>query len=231
VAVHGRRSAILGYAQNGLEIWAWPFQVLRGYRIEIRPQDATAAINGERLLRRIEYRPDSVVRIYAGSDFIVRETLFVPLDQPGAIITYKVEGRGHVDISLHFIPVLDLMWPASTGGQSTAWNEAVSGYVMSDVADGFTAPISSAKAVTHDSTENSAIRYHDGLAFTVRPDASAQVFVALTRDPSPGALIRQLAAEKPALEQKAVAHYASLVHDSLQIETPDEEASRPVESD
>ena len=114
VAVHGRRSAILGYPENGLEIWAWPFQILSGYRIGIRSRGAATEIEGERLLRRIEYAPDAVTRIYIGPDFVLRERFFVPLDLPGAIITYKVEGRGHVDITVHFTPVLNLMWPAST---------------------------------------------------------------------------------------------------------------------
>ena len=165
VAVHGRRSAILGYPQNGLEIWAWPFQILSGYRIGIRPQGAATEMNGDLLLRRIEYDPDAVTRIYVGPDFVIRERLFVPLDLSGAIITYNVEGRGHVDISVHFTPVLNLMWPASAGGQSTAWNDAVSGYVISGVPGGITATISSPEIISHDSTENSAIHYGDALAF------------------------------------------------------------------
>src|SRR5690242_16480668 len=104
VAVHGRRSAIFGYPNNGLELWSWPFQILSGYHIGIRAQGAATDIDGNSLLRRIEYRPDAITRIYIGSDFVIREKLFVPLDLPGAIITYTVEGRGHADISVHFRP-------------------------------------------------------------------------------------------------------------------------------
>ena len=93
VGAHGRRSAILGYPQNGLEIWAWPFQILSGYRIGIRTQGAATEVNGDLLLRRIEYDPDAVTPIYIGPDFVVCEKLFVPLDLAGAIITYTVEGR------------------------------------------------------------------------------------------------------------------------------------------
>jgi hypothetical protein len=231
VAVHGHRSAILGYPKNGLEIWAWPFQILSGYRIGIRPQGAATEMDGDLLLRRIEYAPDAVTRIYIGPNFVVRERLFVPLDLSGAIITYTVEGRGHVDISVHITPVLNLMWPASAGGQSTAWNEAVSGYVISGVPGGTTATISSPEIISHDSTENSAIRNGDALAFAIRPNASAHVFVALNlargiSDHDPGTLVKQLAADETALEQQASAHYAALVRDALQIETPDEDVNR-----
>jgi glycogen debranching enzyme len=231
VAVHGHRSAILGYPKNGLEIWAWPFQILSGYHIGIRLQGAATEIDGDLLLRRIEYAPDAVTRIYVGPDFVVRERLFVPLDLSGAIITYKVEGRGHVDISVHFTPVLDLMWPASAGGQSTAWNEAVSGYVISGVPGGDTATVSSPEIISHDSTENSAIRYGDVFAFAIRPSASAHVFVALNHSTlnqahDPGTLVKQLAVDETSLEQQAAAHYAALVRDTLQIETPDENVNR-----
>jgi glycogen debranching enzyme len=228
MAVHGRRAAILGYSKDGLEIWAWPFQILTGYRIGIRPRNSASEFDGNLLLRRIDYRPDSVTRIYIGPDFVVSERLFVPLDQPSAIITYKVEGRGQVDILLHFIPVLDLMWPASIGGQSTAWNETLSGYVISDTAVGYTATITSRNVVAHDNTENSAIRYGDELAFAIRPNASAQVFIALNRTGSPGTLVNQLVADAPALEQQAAAHYADLGRNGLQIETPEQDVNRAI---
>jgi glycogen debranching enzyme len=226
VAVHGRRSAIFGYATNGVEIWAWPFQILSGYRIGIRSQGAAAEIDGDLLLRRIEYAPDAVTRIYIGPDFVVREKLFVPLDLPGAIITYMVEGRGHVEISVHFTPVLNLMWPASAGGQSTVWKDAVSGYVISGVPGGDTATISSPEIISHDSTENSAIRYGDALAFAIRPNASAHVFIALNHAPDSEMLVKHLSANETALEQQAAAHYGALVRDTLQIETPDEDINR-----
>ena len=226
VGAHGRRSAILGYPQNGLEIWAWPFQILSGYRIGVRTQGAATEVSGDLLLRRIEYDPDAVTRIYIGPDFVVYEKLFVPLDLSGAIITYKVEGRGHVDISVHFTPVLNLMWPAAVGGQGTAWDETVSGYVISGVPGSITATIRSPEIVSHDSTENSAIHYGDGLAFAIRPNATAHVFVALNQGRDFGSLVRQLAAKDSAFEQQAAAHYAGLVRDALQIETPDQNVNR-----
>lgn len=226
VAVHGRQSAIFGYPNRGFEIWAWPFQILDGYHIGILSRGAATEVDGNLLLRRIEYRPDTVTRFYIGPDFVLRETLFVPLDLSGAIITYKMEGRGQVDVTVHFTPVLDLMWPASVGGQSTAWNDAVSGYVISDAIGGATATIHSPDIIFHDSTENSAIHHGEGLAFTIRPNASAHVFIALNRTHDPAALVKQLAQDEAALERQAATHYVDLVKNALQIETPNEELNR-----
>ena len=66
VAVHGRRSIIMGYPETGLEVWAYPLQILSDYRIGFRSQGATSETDGRRLLRRIIYRPDSVTRVYIG---------------------------------------------------------------------------------------------------------------------------------------------------------------------
>ena len=225
VAVHGRRSAILGYPENGLEIWAWPFQILSGYRIGIRSRGAATETDGNRLLRRIEYAPDAVTRIYIGPDFVLREKLFVPLDQAAAIITYTVQGRARVEITVHFTPVLNLMWPASIGGQSTAWNKAISGYVISEGTNRNTATISSPDIVSHDDTENSAI-HSDMVSFAIRADHSAHVFVALNPTRDPARLVTQLATDQTALEQQADTHYAELRRNALQIETPDEEINR-----
>jgi len=108
---------VLGYSNNGLEMWAYPVQILKAYRVSFRAADTTTEVDGPAILRRIAYSPESITRTYLGSDFIVREKLFVPLDEPGAIISYDVESNRPLDIVVRFAPVLDLMWPASLGGQ------------------------------------------------------------------------------------------------------------------
>ena len=84
VAVHGRRSAIFGYSEHGLEVWAYPLQVVDSFGVAFRKQGGTTEIDGRAVLRRMEYSPEAVTRIYVGPDFIVREKLFVPLSAIGA---------------------------------------------------------------------------------------------------------------------------------------------------
>src|ERR1700686_1500308 len=148
VSVHGRRAAVFGYPQDhsyagdgGLEVWAYPVQILRSYSVAFRAAQETTAIDGETILRRIVYSPEAVPRIYAGPDLIVREKLFVPLNEPGAIIFYEVESTRPIEIEIRFIPVLDLMWPASIGGQETVWNSAASAYSIAELKHRFIASI------------------------------------------------------------------------------------------
>ena len=145
VAVHGRRSVIMGYPQKGLEIWGYPFQILSGYQVGFRPAGSTATIDGRLLLRRVDYRPDSITRTYIGPDYLVREKLFVPLDEAAAVISYQVEGIRQVDLEIGFQPILNLMWPGALGGQYTRWNgdaekaPPMPGFVIAEPERGFSA--------------------------------------------------------------------------------------------
>src|SRR5205823_5493253 len=83
ISAHGRRAALFGYSENGLEAWAYPPQLLHGYRVSFRQQAAATEIAGQAVLRRITYSPQAVTRAYVGPDLVVREELFVPLELPG----------------------------------------------------------------------------------------------------------------------------------------------------
>ncbi len=234
VAVHGRRSAVMGYPGNGLEIWAWPFQILDGYHVSFLSDGASSDIPGEQILRRIEYRPESVTRIYMGPDFIVREKLFVPLDKPGAILSFEVQGRGHINIRVRFTPQMNLMWPAAVGGQSAQWNAKLSGYVLTDSTDGYTATVSSPEVVAHDETGNSTIRSSNALSLLLHPEvrtgdtASAELFVGMNpaHGKDLGEAANDLVANQNTEEQQAAQHYADLESNALQIHTPDDAVNR-----
>ena len=149
-------------------------------RLDFCPQGATSEIPGATILRRIVYRPDEITRIYIGPNFIVREKLFVPLNTSGAIITYSVESQNPVDIVVHFVPVLNLMWPAGIGGQDVNWNAAASGYLLTEQTHRFSAVIGSTAIVAHDEIFNrpSSSATPAGLAFTVRPTGSGRIRTA-----------------------------------------------------
>ncbi len=246
VAVHGRQSVVMGYPQKGLEIWGYPFQILSDYQVGFRPSGASAAADGRLLLRRVDYGPDSVTRIYVGPDYLVREKLFVPLNEPAAVISYEVEGLRQLQIEIHFMPVLDLMWPGSLGGQYTRWSEAtadtndVPGFVISEPGRGFSAVIGSREVVTHDDTVNSTVHAESGLSFTLRPYtvhpraakpnilAKATVYVALNPagTKNAAAALQTLASNMPRLEHEAAANYLTLEETSLRIHTPDESVNQ-----
>jgi glycogen debranching enzyme len=239
VAVHGQRSVIMGYPQDGLEVWAWPLQILAGYQIGFKPEGAATETDGRLLLARIIEKPDSVTRIYTGPDYIVRETLFVPLDRPAAILSYEVYSQHPVDIVIHFTPSLNLMWPGALGGQSVAWDPALPGYRLTEPLPPLFAAISSPETVAHDATVNSTLGSDGKLSFLIRPrspegaspDTASQATVFVTMLSATGLSatgsqaaeeIASLSAQKAAMEAESAAHYRKLEEDALRIETPDE---------
>lgn len=234
IAVHGRRALIDGYATHGLEVWGYPFEILSDYRIAFREQGATTPLDGQDILSRIVYEPESVTRIYLGPDFIVRERISVPLDQPAAILTYQVESRRTVAIEVHATPVLDLMWPAGLGGQSTVWNSGLSAFVLTEPLDGYSAVVGSAEIVDHDEMDNRTARNASSgaLAFTLLPDlaGTATVYIALNpgHAADQGALLRKLISERPTMEAEASAHLQQLEQSGLKITTPDPQINQAI---
>ena len=227
IAVHGRRAAIFGYSENGLEVWVYPFQIVTSLSISFRPQGATTLSDGQALIRRVTYSPESVTRVYAGPDFIVREKLFVPLDQTGAVVTYQVDGVRPVDIEVRFTPVLDLMWPASVGVQETAWDPEASAYRLTEPRHRFAATIGSPDIVGHDETTNGS-RGTRELAFTLRAGGGHNTarFVVAGAKENVTELARMLLEQRAALEKAASDHYSSLLRRALEIETPDADTNR-----
>lgn len=205
IAAHGRRALISGYADGGLDVWAYPFQVLRNYRVSFRESGSTSDVSGESIVSRVDYEPGWVERVYLGPDFVVRERLFVPLDTPGAILSYSVESGRPMEIAVHATPVLNLMWPGALGGQETRWDASLSAYVLSEPLEGYSAVVGSPEIDAHDQIVNRAMQGGDGaeLGFTLRPraDGTANVLVILNaaKTADAGAAYTRLIQERDAL--------------------------------
>jgi glycogen debranching enzyme len=218
----------MGYASSGLELWAYPLQLISGYELGFRAAGETTEIKASTVLRRITYEPDAITRTYIGPDFVVREKLFVPLNEQAIFFTYTVECRHSIDVVIHFTPVLDLMWPYSVGGQNTHWDPAASAYILAEATHKYHAWIGSPAVVSHDQILNSAQPGTLGnqLAFAVRAggdtNRSATVVVARNDDgSSPSARMRDLIRGETTFEADARDHYANLLAGNLRIETPD----------
>jgi glycogen debranching enzyme len=234
IAAHGRKAIVMGYASGGLELWAYPLLIINGYELGFRPAGDTTETAGSDLLRRVTYDPEANTRTYIGPDFIVRERLFVPLGEQAILLTYTVESRHSIDIVIHFTPVLDLMWPASLGGQSTQWDPAASAYILSEATRKYSAFIGSSQVISHDEVVNSAQPGTPGkrLAFAVRAggNSNPSVTVVAARNDegssSAPARMRDLLGSQATLEMEARSHYVELLGSTLQIETPDDSVNQ-----
>lgn len=234
VAAHGRRALIGGYASSGLEIWAYPFQVLTDYRVSFRVAGTTTPVEGQTILRRVTYNTNSITRIYLGAGFSVRETLFVPLNEPGAIVSYSVRSSRPVSIDIHAMPILNLMWPAGVGGQSSAWSSSLSALILSDTSDGYSAVVGSPDIVAHDELGNRTTQGGNGvgLGFTLRAASSGNlsVYIALNSPGTlnQGALFQRLIANRQALRDEYDQHISEVRKTMMAVTTPDDGVNRAI---
>jgi glycogen debranching enzyme len=232
VSVHGHRAAIFGYSEDGLEFWAYPFQIVSSLKVRFHSEGTTTEIDGEKVLRRIIYSPEAVTRVYTGPDFVVKEKIFVPLDERGAIIRYGVASAKPLDIVIRFVPVLDLMWPGGIGGQATRWGSADSEYLLSEETHRFTARIGSPDIVSHDETPNAGrqLGREPGLSFTIRatgdPSTARVIIAGGSTLQDENLVATKLRQDDGSLEKLAADHYSTLLNRALQIETPDEATNR-----
>jgi hypothetical protein len=227
IAAHGRRALLDGDGGGRLEAWIYPFQIFRGYRIAFRVDGSTTAIDGEEILARVEYAPDSITRVYLGPNFVAREKLFVPLDRPGVILTYTVASARKIEIEVNATPVLNLMWPAALGGQSFEWNSPLGAFVLSEPADSYTAVIGSPDIVAHDAPGNRTMQPAGGaeVGFTLRPNEAGHAAVYATLNaphaPDVAATFRGLIHDRDLLQAEAAEHYRKFAESVLQVTTPD----------
>ncbi len=232
-AVHGRTALLAGNAAAGLEAWAYPLQLVSGYKPEFRYAGATTAMPSMPLLRRIVYTPEAVERTYVGPDFVVHERLFVPRELPGIRITYTVEGPRAIEVLVRFKPVLDLMWPIAIGGQQVLWLPEEKAYRLDEPTHRFVALVGSPDAVLHDDlpNTNAPLTNDPQLTLTLQPVTGGKaVRVVMACDPArpqaTQALYRRLTKDTDGLELASAAAYREVEAAAVHIETPDPDVNR-----
>lgn len=230
--VPGQRAFVAGYNASGLEIWTPPLQLLRDYRITMRADGDTVETDGRSALRSIEQTATATTRVYRGTGFVVRERIFTPVDIPGATISYAVESSKPVTITVHFIPTLNLMWPAGTGGQEIHWDSTHSAYVMDEPARRFRGAIVSQQIIAHDQLQNTTrgAEFERSHSFTLRaaPGSKGEVVVSFagstTPDEDPLAIAESLTTRREVNAQRTRGRYTDL--NLLDVETPDSSVNR-----
>jgi glycogen debranching enzyme len=130
LAAVGKRAGLFGNESGRVEAWTYPLKILRDLRLTILTEGRE--IPAETLVRTVIARPESTTLVYTSDTFAVRETFFVPVDQPGAVIEIQVETEQPLEVKASFIRDFQLEWPASMGGTYVSWNDALHGFVFGE---------------------------------------------------------------------------------------------------
>lgn len=147
VAAHGLRGFAGGYAEDGLEFWAFPLQIVSGYHLEFLADGR--AVRGLDVLEGVDVDPLGVTRRYRGDGFRVVERIQAHGRLPGAGVSLRVEGHDDVRVRVHLRPSLNLMWPAGIGGQEFGWDAQARGFLLNEPSGRFRAMVASPQAGEH----------------------------------------------------------------------------------
>lgn len=128
----GQKAALLGYENGSFELWIWPWKVLRNFEIQFFIGTTTQPILAKDILRDISVTPEATTLTYVYESFTVREIIFVPHYDPGAIILLDVNTTTPLTIVPGFMPVMQPQWPAGIGGQYSYWDEDMKAYIISE---------------------------------------------------------------------------------------------------
>jgi len=80
LAAVGKRAGLLGNESGKVEAWVYPLKILRDLKLTVLTEGRE--IPAETLVRTVIAHPEATTLVYAGDTFSIRETFFVPVDQP-----------------------------------------------------------------------------------------------------------------------------------------------------
>src|SRR5450631_3345246 len=127
VSATGKHAALFGNEAGRLEAWVYPLKIFRDFHLRFHL--GSLNLPAESLARTITARPESTSILYAGDTFTVRETLFVPVHEPGAIIQFEVDSAEPVEIEAEFQPDIQLEWPGAIAGMYLYWDKSLHAFV------------------------------------------------------------------------------------------------------
>jgi glycogen debranching enzyme len=135
------RAGLFGNETGRFEAWVYPLKIFRDFHLIFHVEGR--ALPADSLARTLTVRPESASILYAGDSFRVRETLCVPINEPGAVILLEVETEQPIEIEVVFTGDFQLEWPAALGGTYINWDERERAFVFGEEARKYAAFVGS----------------------------------------------------------------------------------------
>jgi glycogen debranching enzyme len=139
--VVGMNAGLFGNESGRMEAWVYPLKIFRNFHLTFHVEGR--ALPAESLVRTLIVHPESATLVYAGDNYSVRETLFVPVHGAGAVILLDVETEQPLEIEAGFTGDFALEWPAAVGGTFSYWDESQHAFVFGEESKKFAAFVGS----------------------------------------------------------------------------------------
>jgi glycogen debranching enzyme len=221
----GQRAALFGNESGQMEAWVYPLKLLRDFHLQFHVDGRV--IPAESLARTISVRPESSTITYSGNTFTVRETVFVPVTEPGAVILLDVDTETPLEISATFVRDFQLMWPAALGASYMSWDPAMNAFAFGEETKKFAAFVGSPTALETEEEYQTNYCGSSSSSFRLGPtakgiDRKIIVLAASTNGAAEAtANYQRLSTDYAKLLQDSGAYYSSYLDHTLQLTLPD----------
>lgn len=221
----GTRAGLLGNESGRMEAWVYPLKLFRDFRLQFHTEGR--ALPAESLARTLIVHPESCTIVYTGDTFSVRETFFVPVNEPGAIISLEIETEQPLEIEARFLRDFQLEWPAALGGTYSFWEKDLRAFYLGEETRKFVALVGSPTAAEDRGeyqTNYSASSVNSfRLGVTPKGKESKLIVIAgsLEGRPQAEATYRHLSTGYAELLRSSAEYYRKYLDETVNVELPD----------
>jgi len=223
--VVGTRAALFGNESGRMEAWVYPLKLLREFHLQFLVDGRV--VPAETLARTITVRPESSTIVYSGDTFTVRETLFVPVNEPGAIILLDVETEQPLEAEASFVRDFQLEWPAAIGGTYMSWDASLHAFALGEETKKFAALVgspSAAKAREEYQTNYSESRVSSFRLGVTNKGKGTKIIVlagSMNGRAEAESAYLHLLAEFPQLLRASADYYENYLRETVSVKLPD----------
>jgi glycogen debranching enzyme len=225
ISAVGTRAGLFGNEGGNLEAWVYPLKIFRDFHLVFHVEGR--ALPAETLARTIIARPESCTIVYTGDAFTVRETLFVPVNEPAAAISFEIETRQPLEIEAVFHRDFQLEWPAALGGTYINWEPNLRAFYFGEEQKKFAAVVGSPTAgdmqleyqTNYASSEESSFRL--GMTNPGRDQKQIVIAASLNGRDEAENTYKRVALNYSSLLKSAEDYYRAYLNRTISLELPD----------
>ncbi len=226
----GQRAGLFGNETGNFEAWVYPLKILRDFHLRFLMDGRV--IPAEALARTLTVRPESCTILYSGDTFSVRETFFVPVHEPGAVIIIDVETAQPLDVQVAFERDFQLEWPAGLGGTYSFWDPKLGAFYFGEEQKKFSAlvgsPTPSEVHSEYDTNYSSAKEnsFHLGVTSKGKETKVVVIAASVKGQAEAQAAYRHLTSDYAALLKESAEYYRAYLDNTVSVDLPDRQLQR-----
>src|SRR5712664_1996952 len=221
----GTRAGLLGNEAGRMEAWVYPLKLLRDFRLQFHTEGRV--LPAEALARTLITRPESSTIVYAGDTFSVRETFFVPVTEPGAIILLEVETEFPLEIEARFLRDFQLEWQGALGGTYSSWDRDQRAFFLGEETKKFAGFVGSPSATEERAeyqtnySESAVNSFRLGVTNKGKDTKLIVLAASLDGRPQAEATYKKLANGTEELLRASAEYYKKYLNKTVRVELPD----------